>query len=164
MTRACSRSARVACASASESAALAWAKDENVKIVIGGGRDAWRAATELAAAGVPVVLDPVIGLPTRTDEPYDAPYAAPGILSKAGVRVAIPEGDSQFVRNLANHASVATAYGMPRDRALAAINSSPRDLGIADRVGRGARKDATFRVEGDVPNSQVEAAGSTAAR
>ena len=82
-------------------AALAWAKEENVKIVIEGGRDAWRAAPELAAAGVPVVLDPVIGLPTRADEPYDAPYAAPGILAKAGVRIAITEGDAQFVRNLA---------------------------------------------------------------
>lgn len=134
-------------------AALAWAKDENVNIVIGGGRDAWRAATELAAAGVPVVLDPVIGLPTRTDEPYDAPYAAAGILSKAGVRVAITEGDSQFARNLAHHASVATAYGMPRDKALAAITLEPaRILGIADRVGSlEPGKDATLFVSsGDV--------------
>jgi imidazolonepropionase-like amidohydrolase len=129
-------------------AALAWAKDENVKIVIGGGRDAWRAATELAAAGVPVVLDPVIGLPTRADEPYDLPYAAPGILSKAGVRVAISEGDSQFARNLAHQASVAEAYGMPRDKALAAITLEPaRILGIADRVGSlEPGKDATLFV------------------
>jgi imidazolonepropionase-like amidohydrolase len=129
-------------------AALAWAKDENVKIVIGGGRDAWRAAPELAAAGVPVVLDPVIGLPTRTDEPYDTPYAAPGILSKAGVRVAITEGDSQFARNLVHHASIATAYGMPRDRALEAITLEPaRILGIADRVGSlEPGKDATLFV------------------
>lgn len=129
-------------------AALAWAKDENLKIVIAGGRDAWRAAPELAAAGVPVVLDPVIGLPTRTDEPYDAPYAAPGILSKAGVRVAISEGDSSFVRNLAHHASVAMAYGMPRDKALEAITLEPaRILGIADRVGSiEPGKDATLFV------------------
>lgn len=129
-------------------AALALAKDENVKIVIGGGRDAWRAATELAVAGVPVVLDPVIGLPTRADEPYDLPYAAPGILSKAGVRVAISEGDSQFARNLAHQASVAEAYGMPRDKALAAITLEPaRILGIADRVGSlEPGKDATLFV------------------
>jgi imidazolonepropionase-like amidohydrolase len=129
-------------------AALAWAKDENLKIVIAGGRDAWRAASELGAAGVPVVLDPVIGLPTRTDEPYDAPYAAPGILSKAGVRVAISEGDSSFVRNLAHHASVAMAYGLPRDKALEAITLEPaRILGIADRVGSiEPGKDATLFV------------------
>ncbi|HSE62182.1 MAG TPA: amidohydrolase family protein [Thermoanaerobaculia bacterium] len=129
-------------------AALAWAKEEGLKIVIGGGRDAWRAASELATAGVPIVLDPVIGLPTRADEPYDAPFAAPGILAKAGVRVAIAEGDSQFARNLAHHASVAAAYGMPRDQALAAITLEPaRILGIADRVGSlEPGKDATLFV------------------
>ena len=129
-------------------AALAWAKEEGLKIVIGGGRDAWRAASELAAAGVPVVLDPVIGLPTRADEPYDAPFAAPGLLAKAGVRIAITEGDSQFARNLAHHAAVAAAYGMPRDRALAAISLEPaRILGIADRVGSlEPGKDATLFV------------------
>jgi imidazolonepropionase-like amidohydrolase len=129
-------------------AALAWAKDENVRIVIGGGRDAWRAAPELAAAGVPIVLDPVIGLPTRTDEPYDAPYAAPGILSKAGVRVAITEGDSQFVRNLAHQASVAMAFGLSPEKALESITLEPaRILGIADRVGSlEPGKDATLFV------------------
>jgi imidazolonepropionase-like amidohydrolase len=129
-------------------AALVWAKAEKLKIVIGGGRDAWRAASELAAAGVPVVLDPVIGLPTRADEPYDAPFAAPGILTKAGVRVAINEGDSSFVRNLAHHASVAMAYGMPREKALEAITLEPaRILGVADRLGSlEAGKDATLFV------------------
>jgi imidazolonepropionase-like amidohydrolase len=129
-------------------AALSWAKDEHLKIVIGGGRDAWRAATEIAQAGVPVVLDPVIGLPTRADEPYDAPFAAPGILSKAGVRVAITEGDSSFARNLAHHASVAMAFGLPQEKALEAITLEPaRILGIADRVGSlEPGKDATLFV------------------
>lgn len=129
-------------------AALAWARDENLKIAIGGGRDAWRAASELAAAGVPVVLDPVVGLPTRADEPYDTPFAAPATLSKAGVRIAINEGDASFVRNLAHHASVAVAYGLSREKALEAITLEPaRILGIADRVGSiEPGKDATLFV------------------
>ena len=117
-------------------AALAWAKEENLKVVIGGGRDAWRAATELAAAGVPVILDPVIGLPTRADEPYDATFASAATLAKAGVRFAINEGDSQFARNLAHHASVAMAYGLSREKALESITLEPaRILGVADRLG-----------------------------
>lgn len=129
-------------------AALAWAKEENLKIVIEGGRDAWRAAPDLAAAGVPVVLDPVIGLPTRADEPYDAPYAAPGILAKAGVRIAITEGDAQFVRNLAHQASVAMAYGLSPEKALESITLEPaRILGVAERVGSlEPGKDATLFV------------------
>jgi imidazolonepropionase-like amidohydrolase len=134
-------------------AALAWAKEENLKIVIGGGRDAWRAAAELAAAGVPVILDPVIGLPTRADEPYDAPFAGAATLAKAGVRVAINEGDAQFARNLAHHASVAMAYGLPREKALESITLEPaRILGVADRLGSlEPGKDATLFVSnGDV--------------
>ena len=129
-------------------AALAWAKEENLKIVIGGGRDAWRAATEIAQAAVPVVLDPVIGLPTRADEPYDAPFANAATLAKAGVRVAISEGDSSFARNLAHQASVAMAFGLPREKALEAITLEPaRILGIADRVGSiEPGKDATLFV------------------
>lgn len=134
-------------------AALAWAKEENLKIVIGGGRDAWRAAAELAAAGVPVILDPVIGLPTRADEPYDAPFVNAATLAKAGVRIAINEGDAQFARNLAHHASVAMAYGLPREKALESITLEPaRILGVADRLGSlEPGKDATLFVSnGDV--------------
>lgn len=134
-------------------AALAWAKEENLKVVIGGGRDAWRAASELAAAGVPVILDPVIGLPTRADEPYDAPFTSAATLAKAGVRFAINEGDSQFVRNLAHHASVAMAHGLSREKALESITLEPaRILGVADRLGSlEPGKDATLFVSnGDV--------------
>jgi imidazolonepropionase-like amidohydrolase len=129
-------------------AALAWAKEENLRIVIGGGRDAWRAAAELAQANVPVVLDPVIGLPTRADEPYDAPFANAGVLAKAGVTVAISEGDSSFVRNLAHQASVAIPFGLSPEKALEAITLAPaRILGIADRVGSlEPGKDATLFV------------------
>jgi imidazolonepropionase-like amidohydrolase len=127
-------------------AALAWAKEENLRIVIGGGRDAWRAAAELAQARVPVVLDPVIGLPARADEPYDAPFANAGVLAKAGVAVAISERDSSFVRNLAHQASVAMAFGLSPEKALQAITLEPaRILGIANRVGSlEPGKDATL--------------------
>jgi imidazolonepropionase-like amidohydrolase len=134
-------------------AALEWGKKENLKIVIAGGVDAWRAAGELAQAKVPVILDPVIGLPARTDEPYDAPFANAGILAKAGVPLAINEGDPQFVRNLAHNAAMAMAFGLPRDKALQAITLEPaRILGIADRVGSlEPGKDATlFVADGDI--------------
>ena len=95
-----------------------------------------------------MVLDPVIGLPTRADEPYDAPFANAATLAKAGVRVAISEGDSSFARNLAHQASVAMAFGLPREKALEAITLEPaRILGIADRLGSiEPGKDATLFV------------------
>jgi imidazolonepropionase-like amidohydrolase len=134
-------------------AALAWAKEENLRLVIGGGADAWRAAAELAGARVPVILDPVLGLPARADEPYDAPFANAGVLASAGVRVAINEGDAAFVRNLAQHAATASAYGLSREKALEAITLEPaRILGVADRIGSlEPGKDATLFVsDGDI--------------
>ncbi len=134
-------------------AALAWAKEEGLKLVIGGGADAWRVAEELARANVPVILDPVIGLPARSDESYDAPFANAGLLAKAGVRVAINEGDAAFVRNLAHHAATAMAYGLSREKALQAITLEPaRILEVADRIGSlEPGKDATLFVsDGDI--------------
>lgn len=133
--------------------ALAWAKEDNLKILIGGGADAWRAAGELAQAGVPVILEPVLGLPLRADEPYDAPFTGPATLVKAGVRVAINEADAQFVRNLAHHAATAMAFGLSREKALESITIEPaRILGVADRLGSlEPGKDATLFVsDGDV--------------
>ena len=134
-------------------AALAWAKEENLSLVIGGGADAWRAAQDLARAGVPVILDTVLSLPARGDEPYDAPFSTAGLLAAAGVRVAINEGDASFVRNLAQHAATATAHGLAKEKALEAITLEPaRILGVADRVGSlEPGKDATLFVsDGDV--------------
>jgi imidazolonepropionase-like amidohydrolase len=134
-------------------AALACAKEDKLKLVIGGGTDAWRVADELARDGVPVILDPVLGLPTRPDEAYDAPFTGAAILVKAGVRVAINEGDSQFVRNLAHHAATAMAFGLPRQKALESITIEPaRILGVDGRIGSlEPGKDATLFVsDGDV--------------
>jgi imidazolonepropionase-like amidohydrolase len=134
-------------------AAIAWARQEGLRIIIGGGADAWRAAGELAAAGVPVILEPVLGLPLRADEPYDAPFTGAATLVNAGVRVAINEADAQFVRNLAHHAATAMAFGLPREKALESITIEPaRILGVADRLGSlEPGKDATLFVsDGDV--------------
>ena len=70
------------------------------------------------------------------------------MLAKAGVAVAISEGDSSFVRNLAHQASVAMAFGLSPEKALQSITLEPaRILGIANRVGSlEPGKDATLFV------------------
>ena len=137
--------------------ALAWGREEGLKIVIVGGADAGRLAAELAQANTPVVLDTVLDLPERSDDPYDARFAAAGILAKAGVRVAFNDGATAFaaatVRSLPHQAAAAVAYGFPREKAVEAITLEPaRILGVADRVGSlAAGKDATLIVtDGDI--------------
>jgi imidazolonepropionase-like amidohydrolase len=134
-------------------AALTWAAEEKVRIVLVGGDDAWRAASDLARAQVPVVVDSTLALPPRADDPYDAEFANATVLAKAGVRVILNIAAPAFVRNLAHPAAVGVSQGLSREAALAAITLEPaRILGIDDRVGSlAAGKDATFFVsDGDI--------------
>jgi imidazolonepropionase-like amidohydrolase len=137
--------------------ALDWGKKEGLSIVIVGGADAWRLADELAAAKTPVILDGVLDLPIRSDEPYDARFAAPGLLAKAGVTVALSDGygnsNAATVRNLPQQAAAAAAFGLPREKAVEAMTLVPaRLLGVADRIGSiEPGKDATLIVtDGDI--------------
>jgi imidazolonepropionase-like amidohydrolase len=135
--------------------AVKWAAEEKLRLIIWGGADAWRMAGELAAAGVPVIVEAPLDLPIRADDAYDAQFANAAVLDRAGVRVAFNEGggDSSNVRNLPQHAATAAAFGLPREKAIAAITLEPAKLlGVDARVGSlEAGKDATFIVtDGDL--------------
>ena len=135
-------------------AALAWAKEEKIRLVLAGARDGWRIAGEIAKADVPVIVEQPLELPTREDEPYDANFASAGTLSKAGVRIAFSDGsDASNARNLPHQAAAAVAFGFPREKAVAAMTLEPaRILGVAARVGSlEPGKDATLIVtDGDI--------------
>jgi len=138
-------------------AALAWGKKQGLTIALLGGAEAGRVASEIAAARVPVILDAVMDLPVRTDDPYDARFAAAGILARAGVAVAFNDGagtaEAATVRNLPQQAAMAVAFGFPRDKAVEAMTLAPaKILGVDAQVGSlDAGKDATLIVtDGDV--------------
>jgi hypothetical protein len=59
---------------------LKWGKEKKVKkLVLMGVSEGWRVADEIAKAGVPVITGPVIALPTRDYDRYDAAYANQGL-------------------------------------------------------------------------------------
>jgi imidazolonepropionase-like amidohydrolase len=134
--------------------ALAWGKEEKLQLVLAGVKDGWRVAGEIAAAGVPVIVEQPIELSLRADEPYDANFANPAALSKAGVRLAFTDGaNASNARNLTHQAAAAVAFGFPREKAVAAMTFEPaRILGVADRIGSlEPGKDATLIVtDGDI--------------
>ncbi len=116
--------------------AIAWAKKNNVKIVIVGAQEADKCADLLAREHVPVVLGPVLSLPARWDSPYDDPYSLPARLAKAGVTFCLSTGGGADVRRLPYQAAMASAFGLPRDEALKAITLYPAQIaGVADRLG-----------------------------
>ncbi|HEX6850305.1 MAG TPA: amidohydrolase family protein [Candidatus Polarisedimenticolaceae bacterium] len=123
-------------------AALDWAGKEQIRIVLASpsSGDAWRLADALAARAVPVLLEGVLQLPAREDDPYDAAYAAAAKLRAAGVRVAIASGGggggAWTARNLPYHAAMAAAFGLPKDDALRAVTLHAAEiLGVASTLG-----------------------------
>lgn len=142
-------------------AAVQWATDEDVKLVIVGGSDAWRVADLLKAKDISVVYGPIHDTPNRRWEAYDTPFTAPLKMQQAGVRFCIADFDNSNVRNLPYQAATAAAYGLPKDEALKSITLYPAQiLGVADRVGAlEVGKDATLFVSTGDPleiRTQVE--------
>ena len=70
-----------------------YAKAHGMKPVIAGGTEAWVVAKELAAADVPVVLDPLNNLPSDFDR-LGSRFDNAKLLNDAGVRIAFSFSDS----------------------------------------------------------------------
>jgi imidazolonepropionase-like amidohydrolase len=118
---------------------LAFAKRHGIRPVVAGGAEAWVVADELAAAKVPVLLDPLVNLPSSFDL-IGARMDNAALLARAGVRVGFTQRVSDVSHNAARIRQVAgnaVANGLPWDAALAALTSVPAEVfGVADRRGR----------------------------
>lgn len=130
------------------------AKEFDLDAVIVGGEDSWQVASLLKDANIPVILSQPHSLPILPDDDVDQPYKTPALLQKAGVLFAINDDDGQTRgRNLPFEAGTATAYGLDREQALAAITLNPaKILGVADKTGSiEVGKDANIVIsEGDI--------------
>lgn len=118
-------------------AAVGFAQEMKLKAVIIGGSEAWKVTQLLKERNVPVILDSVLNMPLREDDPYDSLYENASKLQAAGVRFAISTGDSgAHVRDLPFHAGMAAAYGLPKTEALKSVTLYPAQiLGVSDRLG-----------------------------
>lgn len=106
------------------------------KMVILAGKVALDAASFLAENSVPVVLPNVHSL-AGSDEVIELPYELAGLLTKAGVTVALSHnGMLARARNLPFYAGTAAAYGLGKEGAVQAITlNTAKVLGIDDEVG-----------------------------
>lgn len=121
--------------------AIRLGKDYSIRIVIIGGAEAWMAARELAAAKVPVILDPEANLPMSFDS-LGARLDNAVLLRKAGVTIAmcvVGNGIHQSYNaglSMRAGAGLAVAHGLPYIEGLRAMTTSPAVIwGIADRYG-----------------------------
>jgi len=116
---------------------LALAREYRLRVIVLGGVEAWKVASELAAAHVPVLTGGLTDLPNGFDQ-LGASLENAAILRRAGVSVTLTTGgENNFrVRSLRQHAGNAVANGMTWDEALRAITLTPAEIfGVADKVG-----------------------------
>jgi len=106
------------------------------KIVMLAGTEALDAASFLAENNIPVVLPNVHSL-AGSDEVVELPYELAGLLTKAGVTVALSHnGMLARARNLPFYAGTAAAYGLGKEGAVQAITlNAAKILGIDNEVG-----------------------------
>jgi imidazolonepropionase-like amidohydrolase len=115
--------------------AIALADRFGLTLILAGGREAWRVADTLAARKIPLILGPVLSSPRR-DDPFDAIYAQPRALARAGVRFAFSTDGASDVRDLPYHAQMAVAHGLAPDTALLALTRWPAEiLGVGSEIG-----------------------------
>ena len=130
--------------------ALDWAEKRNYKIIISGGRDAWKIAERIASHNVPVIFRHVFTAPPQAKLPFDTHFRAPGILAKAGVELSIGlrlgAWSAANQRNLPYYAAQSIPHGFKIKDALASITINPAKLmGVHDHLGTLEKgKDATF--------------------
>ncbi len=119
---------------------IALGKEFGIRVVINNGAEAWKVASQLAAAKVPVMTGAMNNIPDSFSS-LGQRQENLALLRAAGVQVAIVGNgaggeDNYNVRNLRYEAGNAVAYGMSWDEALRAITLSPAEiLGVSDKVG-----------------------------
>ncbi len=123
-------------------------KKYNLRAVLVGGRDSWRATDVLKELNIPVIIQRTHALPMRDEEAYDLPYRLPSLLAAANVQFAFADNGAWQQRNLPFHAGTSTAFGLSEDEAVRALTLSAAEiLGVENMVGSLENgKDATLFV------------------
>lgn len=124
---------------------LRFANKHGLRIAISGGAEAWKLARELAAAKVPVFVDPLANLPADFDR-LGARMDNAALLRAAGVPVGIVQaGDaSHNARKVRQLAGNAVSYGLPWEDGLAALTRVPAEafgMSGAGGIAPGQRAD-----------------------
>ncbi len=142
-------------------AAINWSNEQDLNIVIVGGRDSWVNPKVLVENNVPVILLGVQVTPRRRFEPIHMPYKLPALLHESGVHFCISLNPGYpmdgHVRTLPDEAMRATSWGLSKEQALRSITLSAAEiLGVDDRIGSlEPGKDATFFIAESEPLTQT---------
>ncbi len=115
--------------------AIRIAEEFNLDITIEHATEGYLLADLLAAKGIPVTVGPIF-TGRYKHELRGKHHKNPGILCRAGVKVALQVDGASSTQYLAFSAALAVRGGMSEDEALKAITLNAAEIiGVADRVG-----------------------------
>ncbi len=116
--------------------AVEFCAKQNLKMILGGGSEAWKVKELLKEKKIPVVLGPTERIPDKDDTPYDKPMTQPSELFAAGIPFAFSSFGTSFSRRLPQYAGASVAYGLPHDEALKAVMLNAAQIfGLGDQLG-----------------------------
>lgn len=127
--------------------AIRIAEEFGLDYVIEHATEGYKIADLLAAKGVRCTVGPLLMTRSKMELEH-VTLKNPGILAKAGVKLAIQVDGASSTKWLALHAGLAVREGMPEEEALRAITSNAAEiLGLSARIGSlEAGKDADVAV------------------
>ncbi len=127
--------------------AIRIAEEFHLDLTLEHATEGYKIADILAAKKVPVTAGPILFSRTKYELREMTPRN-PGLMSKAGVKVAIQTDEMSAVKYLSINAALAVREGMPEEEALKAITINAAEIiGVEHRVGSlEAGKDADLVV------------------
>jgi imidazolonepropionase-like amidohydrolase len=115
--------------------AIRIAEEFNLDLTLEHATEGYKIAHVLVEKGIPVTAGPILFSRTKYELKGMTPKN-PGLMAKAGVKVAIQTDELSAVKYLPINAALAVREGMPEEEALKAITIHPAEIiGVADRVG-----------------------------
>ena len=116
--------------------AIRISKEFDVKITLDHVTEGHLIIDELLAENIPLIVGPSFGMRSKV-ELREASFKTPGLLSKAGLKIAITTDHPVMpLKYLTMCAAYAVKEGMKEEEALKAITINAAEIiGIADRVG-----------------------------
>ena len=113
------------------------AEEFDIRIVLDGAAEAYLVTEQIKAAGVDVILHPLMARASRERE--NISFTTPAVLAEAGIPVAIQSGYESYVpktRVVLFEAAIGLQHGLDFDQALASVTiNAAKILGMEDRIG-----------------------------
>jgi imidazolonepropionase-like amidohydrolase len=115
--------------------AIRIAEEFGLDLTLEHATEGYKIADVLAAKGIPVTAGPILFSRGKYELRRMTPRN-PGLMAKAGVKVAIQTDEMSAVKYLTINAALAVREGLPEDEALKAITINAAEIiGVEDRVG-----------------------------